>query len=448
MLAPLLQWLGRAGPSRAHDIAGGLGVSRSAVQRALGPLPVELLRVGKARATRYAARRHIDGVDCPVPVHEVGADGQLRQALTLHPVEPFGYYVEGHVPEVSSGFVETDPRDPGPDPYSDLPWFLLDAKPSGFLGRAWVRAHNAEGYPGRLERWSGDHVLRYATRYGTDLLGAFVLGEFTAAAVHRRPEPEVVVSEHQVETAFPTLVERMLTEQPWGSSPGGEQPKFPVVVESTEGRTALLVKFTAPLSTESGERWADLLVCEHIVHDVLRRHGIPSATSRTLDAGGRRFLLVERFDRTPSGGRVGQVSLAALDRAGIAHEMRRWSLGSGPLVRAGLLDESIQADIRWLERFGHWIANTDMHPGNLSFTMRGTQLTGLTPVYDMLPMFHAPRGSGDVMDLVFDPRTEDDGSDRTVLTAAAEFWDLAAHDSRISPRFRELARRARERLGT
>lgn len=446
MSAHLLQWLGRAGPSRTTDIAQGLGISRSAVQRALSPLPPQVLRVGQARATRYAARRQIEGVDCPVPVHEVDAEGGLRHALTLHPVEPFGTYVEGHVPEVTSGFLETDPRDPGPDPYTDLPWFLLDAKPSGFLGRAWVRAHDAEGYPARLERWSADHVLRYATRYGSDLLGAFVVGDFAAAAVRRRPEPEVLVSQPDLEAAFPSLVVRMLTEQPWGSSAGGEQPKFPVVVESDAGHTACLVKFTAPLATEAGERWADLLVCEHLVHVVLRRHGIAAATSSTLDAGGRRFLLVERFDRRPGGGRIGQASLGALDRAGIAHETRRWSLGSAPLVDAGLLDASVHARIRWLERFGHWIANTDMHPGNLSFTLRGIQLTGLTPVYDMLPMFHAPRGSGDVLDLVFDPRTEDDGSDRTVLEAAAEFWDVVCADPRISPRFRGLARAARETL--
>jgi hypothetical protein len=34
-------------------------------------------------------------------------------------------------------------------------------------------------------------------------------------------------------------------------------------------------------------------------------------------------------------------------------------------------------------------ANTDMHGGNLSFTMLGSRVVGLAPVYDMLPAQYA-----------------------------------------------------------
>ncbi len=32
-----------------------------------------------------------------------------------------------------------------------------------------------------------------------------------------------------------------------------------------------------------------------------------------------------------------------------------------------------------------------MHPGNLAFFMEGERVIGLTPTYDMLPMYYAPQ---------------------------------------------------------
>lgn len=395
-------------------------MSKSTLQRSLQRERDRILTVGRARATRYAARRQVDGVLTPIPIYEADPDGAIRHAMTLHPVEPFGFYVEGLVAEVDSGFESTGIDDP------ELPWFLVDARPQGFLGRAWARGHVDQGFGGDPERWTADQVLRFLTHYGSDLVGALVVGAF-ARDLLRHTLPGAVDRE-----AYPELARKALSEVPWGSSPGGEHPKFTV-----PGR---IVKFSPVIDEPSGQRWADLLAAEHLAHEVLRRHGVDAARSAIVDADGRRFLEVERFDRHGPAGRSGVVSLAALDRTGIARELRRWSLGTAALVREGRLGAEEHARVEWLEAFGHLIANTDMHPGNLSFRMRGTRLTGLAPVYDMLPMYFAPR-YGELPREGYDPAAEREAFPPSAIEAARALWEQVVASGAVSEDFERIAER-------
>jgi hypothetical protein len=58
---------------------------------------------------------------------------------------------------------------------------------------------------------------------------------------------------------------------------------------------------------------ADLLVAEHLALELLAAHGYAAARSAIVTGGERVFLEVERFDRVGAHGRVGYVSLRALD---------------------------------------------------------------------------------------------------------------------------------------
>ncbi len=405
------------GPRSASELQRALSVSKSTLQRALSQ--AGLLTVGRARATRYAARRRVDGVHTPVPVYELDSAGASRLALTLHPVEPFGFYVEGHVPEVTSGFECTSPTD------SDLPWFLADARPQGFLGRAWARVHADQGYPVDLERWTADQVLRFFAHYGVELSGAFVVGAFALDLLSGGPDRSPTGD-------LPTRAARALAEAPWGSSPAGEQPKF--------AEPGWIVKFSPTTDTPDGRRWADLLVAEHLVHEVLRERGVEAARSEVVDAGGRRFLRVERFDRHGERGRSGLVSLAALDPSGVARELRSWSVGTAALVRAGRLTAEDHARVGWLEAFGHLTANADMHPGNLSFRMRGTSLQGLAPVYDLLPMAFAPR-HGELPSEPWVPSAHRSAFPPSAVEAARALWDRVVASRDVSDAFKRLAGR-------
>lgn len=420
------------GPLSAAELQEAVGTSRSSLQRTLARERADVLAVGRARATRYAGRRAIDHVRTPMPVYALDDAGQAALQLTMHPVEPCGFYIEGHVPDVESGFHGTR-RQPGGG--SELPWFLQDLKPSGFLGRAWVRAHRDGGVPADLQRWTADDVVRYAALYGADLPGAWVLGDFARELLARVALPEPLPPDTEA-AALPALAERALTDALWGSSLGGEQPKFVV----RRGGAWCLVKFSPLTDTAVGVRWADLLAAEHVAHGVLAEVGVPSCRSELIDAGGRRFLVTERFDRVGLHGRRGVCSLGPLDSQGVAFELRSWSLVSSALARDGRLEEDVHTAVAWVEAFGHLIANTDMHPGNLAFFLQGTRMTGLAPIYDMLPMFHAPRFGGEIHRRLYDPRSERSDFPSGARQAAAAFWEAVQGHSAVSADFSAVAR--------
>ncbi len=440
MLPPdvIREFLIRTGPVRSGLAATRLSMSASGFRRALRSFGDELLRTGAARATTIALRREVEGVRTPVPLFQVDGSGAICLLLQLHPVQPFGYYVEGVAPGVESGFHAADPSEGTPTGL-DLPWFLVDVKPEGFLGRHWLREHPDEGYPMELTLWSGDDVLRYACHHGIDLPGAFVLGAFARGRLD-----EGMVRQRHPHTALPELARRAIEGGGWGSSPGGEQPKFPFV--DPDGRHQL-VKFSPPVDTAVGRRWADLLAAEHLAHEVLRDHGVAAAHSAVVDAGGRRFLCVQRFDRHGERGRSGLVSLLALDRSGVGSELRRWSLVTADLLRQGKIDAATHAGAQWLEAFGHLIANSDMHMGNLSLAIEGTTLVGLAPVYDMLPMAFAPR-FGEVVNRAYEPHAHLDVFPSGAVAAARDFWQRVGADERVSDAFNPVAAQQLARLPT
>src|SRR5690606_21128255 len=171
---------------------------------------------------------------------------------------------------------------------------------------------------------------------------------------------------------YVALARDQIAAGPAGSSARGEQPKFLATLQP-QG-TPMLVKFSPPLGTEVGRRWADLLVCEHLAHGVVAGAGLPAARSGLVITSERMFLEVERFDRTPHG-RQGFVSMRALDME-LVGGLRSWSDTAVELQRQGRIDAIAARAISWLELFGHLIANTDMHGGNLAFLCDGERLGG------------------------------------------------------------------------
>src|SRR4051794_31308600 len=75
----------------------------------------------------------------------------------------------------------------------------------------------------------------------------------------------------------------------------------------------VLVKFSPPTHSAVSQRWSDLLVAEHIAHEVLTAADLPASRSRVERYGDRTYLEVERFDRVKLDGRLGVTSLLAID---------------------------------------------------------------------------------------------------------------------------------------
>ena len=157
------------------------------------------------------------------------------------------------------------------------------------------------------------------------------------------------------------------------------------------------MKFSSAEFSPAARRWCDLLVAEHLALETLRANGIAAVASEIVEGGSRVFLETARFDREGLRGRRPVVTLAAvLAEHARAPGMRTgWSAAVDRLRDARMVSAATRETLRVIETFGRFIANADMHHGNLSFLPRDDGTLALAPVYDMLPMAYAPIG-GDV----------------------------------------------------
>jgi serine/threonine protein kinase HipA of HipAB toxin-antitoxin module len=253
--------------------------------------------------------------------------------------------------------------------------------------------------------------------------------------------------------SYAALAEAVARGEVAGSSAGGEQPKFLATVRRPGGAlTSVIVKFTSAETSPVRQRWADLLMCEHVAAQVLERHHVSSSQTQVLDGENRRFLEVERFDRFQAVGRRGLLSLGAIEDSLAERNSPdwNWATAAALLEFDGVIDEASARQLRWRWCFGDLIGNTDMHRSNTSLWFSDRLPFGLTPTYDMLPMLFAPGAQGDLGSRTFSPRpplpalaTEWPEAAR----AAAEFWAQVIAERRISPEFRVIAQGASAEVG-
>ena len=94
------------------------------------------------------------------------------------------------------------------------------------------------------------------------------------------------------------------------------------------------------------------------------------------------------------------------------------------------------------EYVGQLIANTGRHYGNISLILQNDDWA-LSPTYDMLPMLYAPVGGElvvrDFAARPLQPTTATLPEWAQAKALAADFWQRAAQDPRISARFRAIA---------
>ncbi|MCC7343318.1 MAG: type II toxin-antitoxin system HipA family toxin YjjJ [Deltaproteobacteria bacterium] len=426
-----------SGPASAGFLCRRLGISQPSFSRLVGQLSEEVLRIGKGRSIQYALRRRDAGGAGKIPVFKVSEDGSVSQAAWLYCLAAKGYFLESISEIFSSKY------------FSGLPYFFEDLRPSGFLGRLVPRLYPEEKFPANIQNFSDEDCLRYLSAYGEDLVGNYIIGEaafkkFLGGSLHG----PTVVEEDRREEIYARMADQAMSAGIPGSSAAGEHPKFLATKFSAERRVPVMVKFSPRINDALSRRVADLLVCEHVAHEVLRGAGQESAKSSILEDGERVFLEIERFDRTPQGGRRGLVSLRALDLEFVG-ALRSWSDTAEGLSSRRIIMPETLARIRWLENFGNLIGNTDMHLGNLSFFSDGERLLGVAPVYDMLPMMYAPQ-QNQLVSREFKPEMPKSAEVvewTNAWKAAMDFWRRVDEHSLISLDFKEVARRHAARCG-
>lgn len=370
----------------------------------------DVIRIGRGRATQYAWRQvwpHLDRSRFPLfRITAAGTPVSAGELVTLAARQsvwlPAGTVSDG------------------------LPRELVDARPSGFLGRHFAAVHADLRLPPRLADWSDHHTLLAMSRRGEDLPGDLIVGEESFARW------QALESMPRTRSDYPSLADATIAGHPPGSSAGGEQPKFGVMVDGRH----VLVKFAARggAGDAVARRWCDLLILEGIALDVVGSRGIPAARTNVIDTPSHWVLESERFDRAGVRGRIAVLSLAAI------HDdlADSWARAAASLREAGRLPDEDARRLRWLDAFGALIGNTDRHQYNILFFADGLRLR-LAPAFDQVSMLYAPTADGQVPPRVFVvPHVTSDTLDvwDDARSAAREFWARGSDDARASDELR------------
>ncbi|MDX3774713.1 type II toxin-antitoxin system HipA family toxin YjjJ [Chromatiaceae bacterium AAb-1] len=407
----------RQEPAGSKTLAAKLGCDRSTVSRLIAQCQDRIISTGRARATLYYLCRHTDNSE--TSLYCITETGNARHFARMIAVMPHGYLVKRNSDE---DFIY----------YDDLPWWLQDMRPQGFLGRALAKHlyHNKIVSSADPDSWSDNDVFNALRLSQHDAPGNLLVGEqsYQQWLLHT---PTVITVDD-----FAMLAEQAISGEIPGSSAGGEQPKFCVVVNDRH----LLVKFSAATRNANSQRWADLLQAECLALNILQQHQIAAGPCEIITDQHRTYLSYQRFDRIGLSGRRGVVSLRMAEMEFVGHPAE-WPVIAHRLYQQQLISEHDYHTIAVIWCYGRLLANTDMHTGNLSFFYEGGHNLQLAPVYDMLPMAFAPDRSGamtssyplnisPVADAVFW---------KQAYPLAHQFWQQLSQHPAISAEFRQIA---------
>jgi len=417
------------GAATSRQIQAATGMSQAAVSRQLRKMGRNVVVTRSGRTPKYIMTKDAFGGNDKLPLASVDAHGNTVLVAHVRPLVTGGFYVEP-LPGMPALLLGAG----GDGVFDDLPFFLRDLCPQGFLGNLIAMEMNAQfsEFPADPRRWATDHIGRYLISNGDDLPGNLKFGEQALLRVRRKPEPVD-------DLEYPNIAKRVLSGDFSGTYAGGLQPKFAAF--SKRSMSHVIVKFSPSGDNEISRRWRDIIITEYHALEAMLRVDISAAEARLFEVEGRLFLEAKRFDRSGEYGRMSMLSLASID-AEFARLGSDWQHIVKYLLGKGLITEEDALDVERMWCFGRLINNTDMHLGNLSFAMHGNVLR-LLPAYDMCSMGFAPKSGGEVRPYSFQPNHPkriliSDHAYAAVFNAAMDFWDSVANDDRISDEFRRF----------
>lgn len=422
----------------AAQLVAALGVSQPTLSRAIHDLArsVTSFRIPGHRTPQYALLRELP--------QGLNARQQIYRCLRQGNVEPFAEV------EFLSGGATLERMGKATRLYEGLPPYMAFAAPSGFLGRQ--TAHEVAtvpGFPASLRDWNDDHRVAYLFTMGVNLPGNLVFGDVSLQT--ELDFRDLTPTPAEVKLGDYVRMAAQLKGTVYGSSAGGEQPKF---LWLTEDAGHVIVKFA-----KRGSRMAELLPLEHLALRSLAEVGVPASRTRLLASDEYVFLEVQRFDRMGLTGRVGMLSAGAVDDEFFG-KRDSWSEFAARCEQEKHLSAEDARHVDTMAAFSELIGNNDRHFENISLLIREDgEYQGIAPAYDILPMRYASIGGGVDPDLTtIEPKVGTIGAKpevwRRAHAAAERFWGAAQGDALcglVSGAMRELAgrnlARAREFVG-
>jgi len=415
------------GPSTSKEIQAATGLSQSSVARQIREMGDRVIQLKKGRSIRYAATCNAFGGNDKLHLSMVDAYGDTVLIAFIRPLRHGGFFLEP-VTDISPLLLGEN----NDGLYDDLPYFLFDLRPQGFLGRQIAQeiASQSDDFPTNPRHWNTNHIGRYLISNGDDLPGNFKFGEQTLLRVRRKP---VII----LDEGYPALADSVMSGSIPGSSAGGEQPKFTAL--NSNSLSHVIVKFSPKGDNDLANRWRDILITEYHAAKIINRRIFPVAETRLIEMRGRLFLETRRFDRSGEYGRKSMISLQSID-AEFTGLGSNWPQVLNALFKKKMIREQDVFNAESLWYFGCLINNTDMHLGNLSLAIEGGVFR-LLPLYDMCSMGFAPKSGGEVQPFAFVPTEPKSNSISTDLIKpmkeiARDFWESVASDERISDEFK------------
>lgn len=161
-----------------------------------------------------------------------------------------------------------------------------------------------------------------------------------------------------------------------GSSLGGARPKAHVL--DANGRIAL-----AKFPSNDKDTW-NVMAWEKVALDLAEVSGIAVPQSQLLDLAGRHVLVVDRFDRTASGERIGYVSAMTMLEASDGDQRSYLEIAEIIEQRSARATEELEQLWRRIV-FSILISNTDDHLRNHGFLHQAGDAWRLSPAFDLNP---------------------------------------------------------------
>lgn len=271
------------------------------------------------------------------------------------------------------------------DPFGGIHSLLSDSIPDGFGLRMMNNALKAAGHS--LDTVTPIHRLAWVGNRG---IGALTYAPAISSGDTNELTGIAALGAHAIKADLDNFVDIPKTVLMAGGSAHGARPKFWAAVHK-DGKTVMLgdglhapkdftpclVKF-APARGDKNEPYFEASCLQ-----LANKHGVPAAKARLLTHPAGAALAVERFDRSPGGGRVLTQSLAAI----LNDDYRFPKLDYEQLFQVSkMLSEQPEAErVYRLACFNVALSMKDDHSKNFSFLMDNTGHWQLSPAYDLCP---------------------------------------------------------------
>lgn len=161
-----------------------------------------------------------------------------------------------------------------------------------------------------------------------------------------------------------------------GSSLGGARPK--AHVRDSDGRIAI-----AKFPSANYDTW-NVMAWEKVALDLAELAGIDVPPSQLLDLAGRSVLVVDRFDRTVTGRRIGYVSAMTMLQASDGEQRSYLEIAEVIERTSDRATEELHELWRRMT-FSVLISNTDDHLRNHGFIHKRGDVWNLSPAFDLNP---------------------------------------------------------------